>query len=174
MRKYTGLILLLALTAVPVHAQDYSKWEVYGGFSYLRSDFNRTDQTLKGWNFTLTQNVKPWFGGMLEFSGNYASPGGIRQDVHTFMYGPIFSKRLGSFTPSAHAVLGAVHGSQTYLGLSQAKWEFGAAFGGAVEVKLNRVVGIRIVQADYMLTPFRGVRQDNLRASSGLVFYLGK
>jgi hypothetical protein len=159
--------------AVPARAQDYPKWELYGGFSYLRSDFNRTDQSLRGWNFTLTQNLKPWFGGMLEFTGHYAAPGGIQQNVHTFMYGPVFSFRRGGFTPSAHAVLGAVRGSQTYLGLSQMKWNFGAAFGGAVEVKVHRLVGIRIIQADYMLTPFRGVRQENLRASAGIVFYLG-
>ena len=174
MRKLAGLVGLLILVSVPAQAQDYPKWELYTGYSYLRADFNRTDQALRGWNFTLTQNVKPWLGGMGEFTGDYASPGGIQQNVHTLMYGPVFSFRRGSFNPTAHAILGTVRGSQGYLGLSQTKWEFGAAFGGAVDVKFHRLVGIRIIQADYMVTPFRGVRQDNLRASAGIVFYLGK
>ncbi len=175
MRKALGVLAFLTLMAAPAAAQEYPKWEIYGGYSYMRADIQRVNQSLRGWDFTLTQNVKPWLGGMLQFTGDYAAPGGIRQNVHTLMYGPVFPfRKMGGFTPSLHALAGTARGSQTYLGLSRRKYAFAAAFGGALDVKVHRIVGVRIFQADYMITPFLGVRQDNLRVSAGLVFYLGK
>ncbi len=76
--------------------------------------------------------------------------------------------------PSTYALLGTIRGSQGYLGLSASKFEFAAAFGGNVDLRLHDCFGIRLVQAEYMITPFLGLRQDNIRLSSGIVFYLGK
>ena len=46
--------------------------------------------------------------------------------------------------------------------------------GGAVDVKVSDMVSIRIIQADYLLTRFLGTRQDNIRASAGIVLTFGK
>ena len=175
MRKAVGLIGLVLFLSVPLVAGDIPNFELFGGYSYLRSDFGGTNRAYNGWDFSLTQNVNKWFGGVLDVGGHYAAINGIRSNVHSFMYGPVFSHRMkGNFTPFAHGLLGAVRGSPTYLGLSQAKFAFGAAVGVGVDVRIGKHAAIRVVQADYIFTPFLGLRQDNVRVSTGLVFYFGQ
>jgi hypothetical protein len=174
MRKFLGLIVLLLLSSAPMMAQDTPWAEVFGGYSYWRADVSHADQAYNGWNVSVSQNLNSWFGGVLDVSGHYAQPAGFNANVHSFMYGPLFTYRKSStVTPFAHVMLGAVRGSVAYLGLSETKVDFGAAFGGGVDLKFNRHAAIRLVQADYILTPFFNVRQSNLRLSAGLVFYLG-
>ena len=175
MRKAVGLMGLFLFLSVPLCAGDLPEFELFGGYSYLRSDFGSTDRGYNGWGVSLTQNVNKWFGGVLDASGHYAAVNGIGSNVHTLMYGPVFSHRMkGNFTPFAHGLMGAVRGSQTYLGLSQPKFAFGAAVGGGFDVRIRKVAAIRVVQVDYLFTPFLGVRQDNVRLSTGLVFYFGQ
>jgi len=175
MRKVVGLIGLLLILSAPMLAQDIPAFEIFGGYSYLRADVSGVNQAYKGWNLGVNENVNRWFGGMLDISGHYGQPGGVNANIYSFLYGPVFSfRKLGGFTPSGHAMIGAVRGSKAYLGLSESKFEFGAAVGGALDVKLGNRVALRIVQGDFILTPFFGLRQNNLRVSSGLIFYLGK
>ena len=47
------------------------------------------------------------------------------------------------------------------------------ALGGNVDVKVTSRVAVRVVEADYLMTRFLGLRQDNIRLSAGLVFRLG-
>ncbi len=174
MRKTLVLIGLMLLT-VPLSAQGVPKYEFFGGYSYLRSDFSQTDHGYHGWNFAMTQNVNNWFAGVLDISGHYAQPNGFNANFHSFMYGvQLTARHSGGVHPFAQAMLGAVRGSRAYLGLSESKVEFGAAFGGGVDVRVNKRVSYRVVQADYLITPFLGVRQDNLRLSTGLVFHWGE
>ena len=175
MRKATGLIALIFFMALPAMSADVPEAEVFGGFAYQRADIRDANLSLKGWNFSVSQNVNNWFGGVADFTGHYAQPLGINVHVHSFMYGPRFAfRKVPNVTPFGHVLLGAVRGSKGYLGLSDSKVEFGAAFGGGIDVKVHRVAAIRLIQADYMITPFLGLRQDNLRFSAGFVFYLGE
>ena len=77
-------------------------------------------------------------------------------------------------TPFGHVLLGAVRGSGGFVGISQSATKFGIAPGGGVDVKLSDMVSIRLVEADYLMTRFLGVRQDNIRVSAGIVLTFGK
>lgn len=88
------------------------------------------------------------------------------------MYGPRFAYRKSrAVTASAHALFGAVHGSEGLYGISKPDTHFGMAFGGAFDVRVNDRLAFRVVQADYLWTRFLNLHQDNLRVSAGLVFH---
>ena len=71
-------------------------------------------------------------------------------------------------------MLGAVRGGPEYLDISKPEERFGAYLGGGFDVKVRSNVALRLIQADYLMTRFSGIRQDNLRLSAGIVFLLGK
>ena len=175
MRKFMGLIALMALAIIPAHAQTTPQVEIMGGYSYLRADMSGADIGLHGWNASLTENVNRWLGGTAEFGGFYASPGSVNVNAYSFMFGPKFSYRKNdSFTPFAHVLLGGLHASRGYLGISQPTTDFAAAFGGGLDVKVNKIVSIRVIQADYIVTPFLNQTQSNIRLSAGVVLRFGR
>jgi len=44
------------------------------------------------------------------------------------------------------------------------------ALGGGVDLRLSRSVAFRMIQADYLLTRFGGITQNNARITTGLVY----
>jgi opacity protein-like surface antigen len=172
MRKLTWLVALMLFLAMPAMAQT-PQVEVFGGFSYLRADVGGADLNQKGWNFSVTENVNDWLGGVADFSGHYGHEAGLNVNDHTFMFGPRFSYRKNSsFTPFAHVLLGGMRASRGYIGISQPATDFAAAFGGGLDVKVHDKIAIRIIQAEYVVTPYFGLRQDNMRLSAGIVLQL--
>lgn len=177
MRKVTelGALLVLLFLSLPAMARDIPRVELFGGYSYERADISSMDLAMRGWNASITENVNNWFGGVVEFSGHYAHPAGTKVNVHSFMFGPVFSfRKMGGFTPFAHGLIGAVHGSKGYLGLSEGDFDFGAAAGGGLDIDVHRIVSIRLIQADYVVTPFLSLRQNNVRVSAGIILRFGK
>ena len=57
---------LVCLTFLPVMAQDISKVEVFGGYTWAGGNFH-------GWNSSVTGNVTKRFGIIADFSGHYGS-----------------------------------------------------------------------------------------------------
>lgn len=186
-----GLFLLLPAGAM---AQDAPKAEVFGGYSYFNAD---RGSSLNGWNASVTVNLNSWFGVAGDFSGHYGSdsfrtfvPGvgpltaSADGNLHLFTFGPVISyHKKNRVTPFAHALFGVAHsnfGGDTVVfvpgtgpvsfNLSEKDNAFAMALGGGVDVKLNRVLAWRLVQADYVLTHFGSENQNNARISTGLVF----
>ena len=181
MRKFMWVIAVLAVVAMPAHAQNTPQVELMGGYSYLRADAGGDDLSMHGWQASFTENLNSWFGGKAEFSGFYANvtppsgPPEINVNAHTFLFGPQFTARKSSsFTTFAHVLVGAIRGSQGYLGISQPKTDFAAAFGGGVDIKVHKRFALRIIQADYLVTPYLNQTQNNIRLSAGVVLRLGE
>lgn len=181
MRRFMWMMALVAAVALPARAQNTPQMEIMGGYSYLRSDVGGADLSMNGWQISVTENLNNWFGGTAEFSGFYANttpplgPPDINVNAHMFLFGPHFAFRKNpSFTPFAHVLVGAIRGSQGYLAISQAKTDFAAEFGGGFDIKVSKRVSIRVIQADYIATPFLDQRQDNVRLSAGIVLRLGE
>ncbi len=175
MRNLMLLIALMALVILPARAQNTPHVEVMGGYSYLRADLGGKDIGLNGWNFSVTENLNSWLGGTADFSGFYATPGGINANAHTFLFGPHFAYRKSkSATPFARVMIGGMRASRGYLGISQPATDFAAAFGGGLDLKIHKVVALRVIQADYIITPYLNLRQDNVRLSAGIVLRFGE
>ena len=112
-----------------IHAQDFPKAELFGGYSYgnfgpLVNGASRN--TVNGWNASLGVNLNRWFGLVSDFGGHYGGfsavlpnppnlcvPAGcVRISIsendkyHNFLFGPQFSMRSKRATPFVHALFG--------------------------------------------------------------------
>jgi len=79
-------VLVLAMSSLAL-AQDFPKFEIFGGYSYLRSDLNSNDAyvfdnysgagqfggagNLSGFETSLTYNLNPWLGIKADFSSHF-------------------------------------------------------------------------------------------------------
>ncbi len=83
------------------------------------------------------------------------------------MGGPTLSPaRSKSVAPFVHALFGEVRAS----GGGVTDNSFGMALGGGLDVLgLHGHVGVRLVQADYLMSRFASTTQNNVRISAGVV-----
>lgn len=177
MHKTTPLLALVLLFSSMAMAQEQNtpRAEIFGGYSHLVADVNGSSFNLNGVHVSAAENLNSWFGGVLDFSAHYGTQGGVNVNTESIMYGALVAYRKNrTMTPFAHASFGATRGSAGYLGISKSDTHFGMAFGGGVDVKLTERVSFRLIQADYMQTNFLNLKQYNIRASSGVVFRLGR
>jgi opacity protein-like surface antigen len=174
MKRFLWLVPAILFLGLTAQAQETPAWEISGGYSYLRSNLQGTSFGLNGGYGSISQNLNNWFGGRLEINAFGGTIAGNNVSAQTFTYGPTFSyRRLEKITPFGEFALGAVHGSSNYLGISASAWKFALTSGGGIDYNINKRVAIRL-KADYLLTTFLGLRQDNVSASAGLVFRFGQ
>jgi hypothetical protein len=184
MRKIVLGILVLLAPAAAMAQDEYPLAEVFGGYSYFRS--NPDGFNLNGWDASVTGNLTNWFGIEGDFSGHYGSPRVFGFEIpfvdinsYTFMGGPKFSYRGGPVTPFVHFLIGGARASTKAFDVSISDSALATVVGGGIDINLNRSIAIRAIQADYLMTRFRtdnfslNDRQDNLRLSAGLVIKLG-
>ncbi len=191
------LAVMLAISVV-VSAQDHPKVEVFGGYSFLRATGAEEPANLHGWNVALNANLKNWskvsLGAVADLSGHYGTSsvvifsldagyfGDLKTKNHNFLFGPQIQLRGSRVAPFARVMAGVARrqfsgllsGSPTDL--KDNAFAFGT--GGGVDVKVNKRVWLRLVQADYLMTRFEALdqytskTQHHLRLSAGLVIRL--
>jgi opacity protein-like surface antigen len=190
--KIVFSLLIIFSAAASALAQESSKVEVFGGYSYLRADWSLgANRDLRGWNASINYNLNKILGVKADFSGHSTdgairfSPltdGSAKIDISnfTFLFGPQFSYRKNEkVVPFAHVLLGgsrrkvfsgpiAIPGVPVF-NLDSTNTAFTAAFGGGLDIKLTNRLAFRLVQADYLLSRFNGWTQNNLRIGTGLV-----
>lgn len=172
MKRILWIIPAIFALCITTHAQS-SEWDVAGTYSYLDANLNGTKFHLNGGGGTLTENMNSWFGGRFEFSGYSGTVANRNVSAQTITYGPVFSySHYTRVVPFANLQIGAIHASQGYLGISEPAFKFDLTGGGGVDFDINERAAIR-AEADYMMTRFLDLRQDNLRFSVGLVIHLG-
>ncbi len=110
-------------------------------------------------------------------------------NAFTYLLGPrILFGNQGRFTPFAQALFGAVHASAVTLpsgctsgGCTPLPSEnaFAMTAGGGLDWNLSRHFGIRVVQAEYLMTRLTDISsgstgtQNDMRLSTGIVFRMG-
>ncbi len=190
--KIVFSLLIIFSAAVLARAQESTKVEVFGGYSYLRADWDLgADRDLRGWNASINYSLNKILGVKADFSG-HNTDGAIQFDPFsdrsttvetsnfTFLFGPQFSYRKNEkVTPFAHVLLGGSRnkvfsGPIDIPGIPVFNFDttdiaFTAAFGGGLDIKLTNRMAFRLVQADYLLSRFSGWTQNNLRVGTGLV-----
>ena len=177
----------------------YPAVDLFAGFAYVRFSTNtrlNPSVTIKetfnwlGFTGAVAGNVNRWFSVVGDF-GVYRIkdlPPNVSGSAYTFLFGPQFSKRGEHWTPFVHALFGAarladisVSGPPTasfsaFFNRSFSANAFATALGGGLDVNINKHIGIRLFQAEYLLTKFtdnNDNKQNNLRASTGLVLHFG-
>jgi hypothetical protein len=178
MKRVVWIFAAILLCSVSAKAQEeVPAWEVSGGYSYLRGNFNSSagfsSFNLNGGTAAVAENMNGWFGGRFELGAWSGTVGGITVNMQSFTFGPVFSyRKLGRLVPWGDFELGATNASRGYLGISKSAGKFALKGGGGVDFKATNRVGAR-VQADYLVTQYLGLREDNLALSAGIVVYLG-
>ena len=169
----------------------YPAVDLFAGYSYIRF---RTDAGTKesfnmhGVTGALAGNVNRWFSLVADF-GFYRIkdlPPAVTGSAYTYLFGPQFSRRGERWTPFVHALFGAarladiqastIPTGSAFFNRSFSQNSFATALGGGLDANINKHVGIRIFQFEYLLTKFTDGgdnKQNNLRASAGLVLHFG-
>ncbi|HET6178777.1 MAG TPA: hypothetical protein VFE61_17750 [Candidatus Sulfotelmatobacter sp.] len=160
MKKQIMFAIALAfLACAPAFAQ---RVEIYGGaqFEHLQPSYNAL-----GWNGSLTGNFKHVLGITADFSGAYKSHQ-VNSSVYTYTFGPVLTARLPVIQPFVHALFGGA----TISAGGMSDNAFAALVGGGLDIGLRKGIGIRLVQADWLMTKFKDQTQNSQgRVSAGIV-----
>jgi opacity protein-like surface antigen len=181
-----GALLLFA--GIASAQDDAPKVEVFGGYSYLRVNpgSNAPGENFNGGSGSLAYNLTPMFGIVGDFGGYHWSQAGVDANVVSYLFGPKVALRHGPITPFAQVLFGGAHASfsglntcggatlhregTTCTSFSTSDNAFSMALGGGVDWNATAHIGIRLIQAEYVLTRFGGNSQNNARISTGVVF----
>ncbi len=172
MRTRIAVLFLVASTAVSLWGQALpgarapeSKFELYGGFSRMRGDIG-TEARANGWASALTVRLNPFIGFDIAANGSYAPSTymGGRVSLHTAFVGPRLSFPTRIVTPFIHVGIGAARWNSV-LGKETG---FAKTGGLGFDVNLPRHLRYRLIQADYVKTPFR--EGQNAVFSTGLIY----
>jgi opacity protein-like surface antigen len=190
-----GAMLLFAGIAA---AQDDSpKVEAFGGYSYLRTNDGGFGYNFNGGSGSLAYNLTRVFGVVGDFGGYHWNGSGDfageNATVVTYLFGPKVAFRHGPITPFAQVLFGGAHisasgpsgcGTDSRVrseqsvgsGCSGSENGFAMTFGGGVDWNATSHIGVRLIQAEYLLTRFAGSgtngsdTENNARISAGVVF----
>ena len=153
------IVLLLGSLAVPAFSQSV---ELFGGaqFGHLESSYNAV-----GWNAAVTGNFKHVLGITADVSGGYRSRQ-VNSSVYTYTVGPVLTARLPVVQPFIHVLFGgatlSVEGTKNSA--------FAMLAGAGLDIGLRKGIGLRLVQADWLMTKFNSSTQQRQgRISAGLV-----
>lgn len=191
MRKVLLLTIFLGCSSVPVFAQDFSRFETFGGYQYTRLSTTISPvQSANGWDGAFTVKLTKQFGITGDFTGAYQTVSGSYINVsgtfpghyYTFAGGPMVSFPSKSrLTPFAHALFGGIRVSSSAsadgVTVGASKTGFTTMLGGGLDVRLNPHISIRAVQFDWMYDLFSGVgplgitsTAGNFKIATGVVF----
>jgi hypothetical protein len=152
-------ILLPGVLCAPVFPQ---RVEIFGGaqFEHLQPIYNAV-----GWDASVTGDFKHVLGITGDFSGVYTSRS-ASTSTYTYTVGPVLTARLPVVQPFVHALFGAA--KARVEGASDNG--FAMFLGGGMDLGLRKGIGIRLVQADWLMTRFGGQTQNRQgRVSAGIV-----
>lgn len=169
MRKSAFTIAFFALffvgLAAPAVAQDTPAADAFLGYSLVRTE----GANFHGANGSLGFNFNDWFAIVGDISGHSnSSPFDTRLIVYTF--GPQLSyRRSGKIVPFSHFLFGGAHASAS--GVSDSG--FAMNLGGGLDWNATDRIGVRLIQADALVTRFSGNSSTDARLSFGVVFHIG-
>ena len=190
MKTFSAMVIFLALFgfAQTARAQESAPGEVprvelYAGYDFLHTDVNvesggaytHNTYNLNGGGSQLIYNFNKWLGAVSELAGFALVSGHIQPAAMSYLGGPRFTLRRGRVTPFVHTLFGGVF-SKDGINNGYAS-VFGMAIGGGADVRVNRRVSVRPLQAEYFLMKFpdgENNRQNGFRYSTGVVFRLSR
>ena len=170
MRNLLILGVLTLIAATPTRAQDYPKAEVFGGYQYLR--LNPGGTNCQGFGGSATGNLNHWLGVVGDFGYCKVTglPSGTSAHAVNYLFGPRVTYRsYGSLMPFGQVFFGGQH----FGGSGGTANSFAMSLGGGADYKLTDHVALRLIQVEYLYTHFAGVRQNNARIESGIIYRWG-
>src|SRR5277367_3373776 len=185
MKRLALLCGALLLFSGIASAQDSPKIEAFGGYSYLRANDFNTGENFNGGSGSLAYNFTPMLGVVADFGGYHWSGFGEDATAVSYLFGPKVALRHGPITPFAQVLFGGAHLSGSAEDCSDARVHgegvifgcgsgsdnsFSMTAGGGLDWNATSHIGIRVIQAEYLMTRFFSNTQNNARISTGVVF----
>ena len=182
----TILLFVMILTALPLaFAQEVPKFDIFLGYSYLHTDLREhccTSKGIHGGSVSIAYNINSMIGivgdlGIYDEYGTFVS----------YMFGPRISlPGISRLRPYVQVLLGGTKiNGPVGGGYIETDSAFGLAAGGGVDINLIKHISLRLLQAEYLYSPYREymengfqytgnfarpLRQNHLRFSSGINF----
>jgi outer membrane protein OmpA-like peptidoglycan-associated protein len=201
--KRSHFLVMGLLLGVSAAAQDVPKVEIPLGFSFINVHPNLpqiTSFNAYGGGGQIDFNFGPYFGIKADLMGytqtalrdklnNAGYAGAVSGNLFTYMAGPQIKKHTGVFQPFGEVLFGGGH-TNSYATLVSPGGQvsqgggnnngFVMAAGLGLDLRVNRHISIRPVEADYLLTRFTAnhianytPNQNNFRYVGGIVLTLG-
>ena len=188
--RAASIAALFALL-LPPHANAQSKVQLFGGFSYVRSDirsveaatlcvgctpvFVRQHPNGYGWEFSGAYKLVPFVSAKVEFGEQYGKVNGGNVRLKTYLFGPQLSLP-GPVSPFLHAEFGFAHQSvgaysAAVLASPGTDASFATALGGGLDIPAVPFLAIRVIQIDYLRTSLYHQTQNEPRVSAGIVLH---
>ena len=173
----TAAVLVGLLWASAAMAQDYRKFEVFGGYSHNRvdvgpvEDFDPSDdlefndifderEGFNGFNASVVGNFSRYIGAKFDYSYHQKSfsfgPDNTTIRLHNILGGIQIKDNSteGRLKPFAHALVGVGRTSADLSEFDNSLEDFddagfAAAIGGGLDVRVSRKVDVRVFQFDY-------------------------
>jgi len=176
MRKIGFFLGMAFLLCLPAAAQESSKADAFLGYSYVRANpatSGAPSFNLNGGSGSVAYYPFRSLGIVADFGGYHASNIGT---VYTYLFGPRLTHHIGRVTPFAQVLFGGAHDGSGAISSPASANAFAMTAGGGVDVNATQHIGLRLVQAEYLLTRFQEtvggnrLTQNNARISTGIVF----
>jgi len=171
------VIAIIVLRASLATGQQVSRWDVFGGASYLRFDSTPLGfanvSNLMGWNASVAYNFTDWLSVAADGSGHY----GNQITAYNYMIGPQYSYRWERSRVFGQFFFGKAQNNVNIVQPTRGGFEsIGRAYAGGVgyDWDFTSRITIRVVQVDYLHSHTFGLNQSDLRASAGVVVHLGR
>jgi outer membrane immunogenic protein len=180
MRKLFILFGFALLAASVAQAQETRGMEISGQYQYVRvyPGQGAPSSSCQGAGGTFAANLNRWAGLVADVGGCKVTglPTGFSAHDINYLFGPRFAyHNYGRVTPYVQVLFGGERATVSATGVGSASSNaFAMTFGGGADFKLTRHLAFRAVQFEYLYTHFSGVKQNNLRIQSGLVYRFGK
>ena len=182
---FTAVCILMVPNVAAQDETTAPKWELFGGYSWAdpgaKINGKRLNDQPRGWGASATYNGDKYVGLTFDFGGHYArgdvSPNSTNGDTHTVMVGPKFTLRGEHVSPFVETLIGLHHVSAHGLDFNS-DTGFGAQLGGGIDIKVNRSLAVRMIQADYVWAhhnffPLPNEEFKGVRLQGGLVLTFG-
>jgi hypothetical protein len=174
------LVMFLLATSLITTAQERpDRIEAFGGYAfsqyYVYSLYSGPWRRMNfnGWDASAAFKLAPHIAAEADFAGLYSST--THNTLRTYMGGPHISTDLGRVTVYGHLLFGGLNASGF---TAPSATSFALALGGGADIWLNRHIGVRPIQFDYLHNRNDAAAQtgtagsgsgNNFRITSGIV-----
>jgi hypothetical protein len=191
LRAFALIVVLVSAAAFPARAQEFPRWESFGGFSYANVGlgpqanlFGSVSKNYYGLHLGVNFNPYSNFSVVLTDLGIQSRGSHVprlfrnsNNNVITSqaLFGPELKIRTRKANGFAHALVGVTNtrlvetDSFGTIDLVR-RTNLALGFGGGLDVNLKPRLAIRVLQADYVPTRLAGKWENEFRVSIGVVF----
>ncbi len=174
-----SLIFAMSFVAVAQGSDDYNKNEVFVGFSHQNVGDLDSREGFNGVNASYVRNVTRYVGVKADFSAAFKKERfnvnvETTRSVYNFLGGVQIKDNASEkrLKPFAHALVGVGHNRNKIspANVTFSDTGFAGAFGGGLDIKINKRIDLRAIQVDYNPIYSNSRVDQNVRFGIGIVF----